>query len=47
MMKNVTHLQAGDKVPNVVLLDIQGNSLETDTLWVAAPTLLTFLRHFG
>jgi peroxiredoxin len=45
MMGN--RLQVGDRAPDSVVLDLDGNDVYLSQLWQDGPVLLTFLRHFG
>lgn len=40
-------LAAGSPAPDSLLLDADGQPASLSARWVAGPTVLTFLRHFG
>lgn len=40
-------LKPGDLAPNGVVIDVNDQPVELETLWADGPTFLTFLRHFG
>jgi peroxiredoxin len=37
----------GDKAPDVVLSDSNGDEVRLSSLWRERPLVLVFLRHFG
>lgn len=40
-------LNVGDRAPDGLVRDTQGNEVQLASLWGKGTTLLTFLRHFG
>lgn len=40
-------LSPGDKAPDGLALNADGQELSLSALWENGPVLLTFLRHFG
>jgi hypothetical protein len=40
-------LKVGEKAPNSLVLDINGQQVALEEVWRDGPVLLTFLRHFG
>jgi peroxiredoxin len=41
------HLAAGDRAPELTVLDSSGSEVRLADLWASGPIVLTFLRHFG
>lgn len=46
-MKTVTQLKVGEHAPDITVLDVHNNPVNTASLWGNGPTLVSFLRHFG
>lgn len=46
-MPNIIHLKFNDPAPDLVLLDVNGNSIKLSSLWKNQVLILTFSRHFG
>jgi peroxiredoxin len=40
-------LEINTPAPDLTLLNDEGQSVALNTFWGKAPTILTFLRHFG
>jgi peroxiredoxin len=40
-------LKAGEKAPDVLLVDVHGQQRALSESWANGPALITFLRHFG
>ncbi len=40
-------LKVGDRAPESILLDVNGQPVALAETWRDGPVLLTFLRHFG
>ncbi len=46
-MTKANRLKVGDKAPDGMALDADGQEVTLAGYWADGPVLLTFLRHFG
>lgn len=46
-MAKLNQLEAGDRAPDGMALDVDGRDVSLASFWAGGPVLLTFLRHFG
>ena len=46
-MAKKNKLEPGDRAPEGVALNVDGQDVSLGEFWAGGPVLLTFLRHFG
>ncbi|MCA9868517.1 MAG: hypothetical protein KIS95_11000 [Anaerolineae bacterium] len=46
-MAKSNQLKTGDRAPDGIALDVDGQEVSLSSYWADGPILLTFLRHFG
>jgi len=46
-MPNISHLKFNDPAPDLVLQDVDGNSVDLSSFWKKKTLILAFTRHFG